>query len=189
MEDNNQPEVLTEEEELEFTEEETHQLITTSSYNNLTNYIENKLLFKGKSMAQWIVELVLPAIPDPLEREDVLKLNQRSVYLCEVAYTNLGIAKAIYIGAKASYAKKVNLQKEAIRNELDNSKSRKPSAEVIENKATNLCVADATTLTIAEFFYEFWKSQVDKISAFNTRLTSLNISKHQEEKYINNQFN
>lgn len=32
MEDNNQPEVLTEEEEVEFTEEETHQLITTSSY-------------------------------------------------------------------------------------------------------------------------------------------------------------
>lgn len=182
----NDVQTFTEEEEMDLTE--TPQVITTSSYDNLTSYIENKLLFKGRSMSQWVNDLVLPAIPDPLEREDILKLNQRAVYLCEVAYTNLGIAKAIYIGAKASYTKKVNLQKEAIRNEIDESKARKPSAEIIDTRATNLCVADATTLTIAEFFYEFWKSQVDKISAFNTRLTSLNISKHQEDKYINNHF-
>lgn len=182
----NNVQTLTEEEEMEFAE--SSPTITTSSYDNLTTYIENKLLFKGRSMSQWVNDLVLPAIPDPLEREDILKLNQRAVYLCEVAYTNLGIAKAIYIGAKASYSKKVNLQKEAIRNEIDESKAKKPSADIIENRATNLCVADATTLTIAEFFYEFWRSQVDKIAAFNTRLTSLNISKHQEDKYINNQF-
>lgn len=187
MQENNP--VLSEEEELEFTEPETQKLITTSSYDNLTDYIQNKLLFKGKSMTQWIDDLVLPAIPDPLEREDILKLNQRAIYLCEVAYTNLGISKAIHIGAKASYTKKVSLQKESIREKIESATSKKPSDSVVENKAVNSCTADATTVTIAEFFYAFWQSQVEKISAFNTRLTSLNISKHQEEKYLNNQFN
>jgi hypothetical protein len=186
MDENN---VLSEEEELEFTEADTQQLVTTSSYNNLQEYIENKLLFKGKSMSQWVETLVLPAIPDPLEREDILKLNQRSVFLCEVAYTNLAIAKAIHIGAKASYTKKVNLQKEAIREKIESATNKKPSDSVVENKAVNSCTADATTVTIAEFFYAFWQNQVDKVSAFNTRLTSLNISKHQEEKYLNNNFN
>lgn len=187
MDEHNQ--TLTEEQELEFTEENNQPLIATSSYDNLQTYIETKLLFKGKPMEQWIQILVLPAIPDPLEREDILKLNQRAVFLCEVAYTNLGVAKAIHIGAKASYSKKVNLQKEAIRDKIETDTKKKPSDSTVENRAVNACTADATTVTIAEFFYAFWQSQVEKISAFNTRLTSLNISKHQEEKYLNNNFN
>jgi hypothetical protein len=83
----------------------------SSSYESLIDVVENKIPFKGKSISQWTKELVLPMIPDPLERDDLLKLNQRAVQLCEIVYTNLAIAKANYISAKASYSKKINLKK------------------------------------------------------------------------------
>lgn len=160
----------------------------SSSYENLIDVVENKIPFKGKSISQWTKELVLPMIPDPLERDDLLKLNQRAVQLCEIVYTNLAIAKANYISAKASYSKKINLQKESIRDQIEADNKKKPSDAIIENRAVNICTAEASAVTMAEFFHAFWQTNVDKVSAFNARLTSLNISKHNEEKYTNTQF-
>lgn len=160
-----------------------------SGYLNLSNYVENILLYKGKSISQWSEELTLPAVPDNADAHTMLALNQRAIKLIDTVYTHLGISRAVLVGAKAAYNKKYNLQITSIRdgfNETNKDGKKRLTNDALEHMATNQCLNEASTLAVAEFFYEFWKSQVDKVEAFNTRLTSLNISKHNEQKYTNN---
>ena len=162
-------------------ENQTKEIIPTSSYDTLVDYIDNKMLFEGKSINEWIKYLSLPAVPDHIDWLQMIKLNQRAIFLSEIVFNNLSLAKARLIGAKAAYNKKLNLQKELIRDSYD----KKPPNDVIENKAINKSANEATALTIAEFFFGFWTNQVEKINAFNTRLTSLNITVNQENKILN----
>lgn len=157
-------------------------VIPTASYDVLVDYIDNKMLFEGKSITEWFTYLVLPPIPDHMDTTAIIKLNQRAIVLAELIYNNCSLAKARYIGAKAAFTKKLNQQKELVRD----STAKKESNEVVENKAMNKSANEATAMTIAEFFFEFWKNQVEKFNAFNTRLTSLNITVNQENKILNN---
>lgn len=160
-------------------------------YANLSNYVEDILLYKDRTISQWLDELKLPAVPDNVDRVEMHRLNQISVKLIDLVYTHCGISKALYITAKSAYNKKYNQQLSKIREDFaknnDNNKKRLTN-DNLENLAVSACFSEASTLAVAEFFFEFWKSQVDKVEAFNTRLTSLNISKHNEEKYTNNSF-
>lgn len=149
-------------------------------YETLLDFVDNKLLFEGNSISSWKQLLVLPKIPDFVDNLEVIKLNQRAVELTEIAYSNLSIAKARNNIAKASFNKKFNSFKEAIRNG-----EKKLSADAVEVQAMNSAQAENTALTISEIFFDFWKYQVDKIKDFNTRLTSLNITVNQESKYLN----
>lgn len=159
-------------------------VVPMAAYDNVVDYVDNKMLFEGKSLSQWRSLLILPAIPDYLDSDGLVKLNQRAVALTETCFTNLSIAKARYTAAKAAYNKKLNLQKDMIRESYD----KKPPMDVIETKAINKCLGEATAATIAEFFWDFWKNQVEKINTFNDRLTGLNITINQETKILNNKF-
>lgn len=163
-------------------EKPTKEIISTSSYEILVDFIDHKMLFEGKSISQWLKDLALPLIPDHLDSLQMIKLNQRAVFLSEIIYNYVSLSKARLIGAKAAYTKKLSIQKELIRESFE----KKPSESVIENKAINNSANEATAMTIAEFFFEFWKNQAEKINAFNTRLTGLNIAVNQENKIINN---
>ena len=160
------------------------EVVPMAAYDNVMNYVDNKMLFEGRSLSQWRQLLVLPAIPDYLDSTELIKLNQRAVALTETCFSNLSIAKARNTAAKAAYNKKLNLQKDAIRESYD----KKPPMDVIETKAMNQCLNEATAATIAEFFWDFWKNQVEKINTFNDRLTGLNITINQETKILNNKF-
>lgn len=153
-------------------------LVPMAAYENVMDYVDNKMLFEGKSLSQWRQLLILPHVPDYLDSTEMIKLNQRAVALTEICFTNLSIAKARYTAAKAAYNKKLNLQKDKIRESYD----KKPPMDVIETKAVNQCLSEATAATIAEFFWDFWKNQVEKINTFNDRITGLNITVNQERK-------
>ena len=117
-------------------ENQTKEIIPTSSYDTLVDYIDNKMLFEGKSINEWIKYLSLPAVPDHIDWLQMIKLNQRAIFLSEIVFNNISLAKARLIGAKAAYNKKLNLQKELIRDSYD----KKPPNDVIENKAINKSV-------------------------------------------------
>lgn len=159
-------------------------LVPMAAYENVMDYVDNKMLFEGKSLSQWRQLLILPHVPDYLDSTEMIKLNQRAVALTEICFTNLSIAKARYTAAKAAYNKKLNLQKDKIRESFD----KKPPMDVIETKAVNQCLSEATAATIAEFFWDFWKNQVEKINTFNDRITGLNITVNQETKILNTKF-
>lgn len=159
-------------------------IVPMAAYDNVVEYVDNKMLFEGRSLSQWRSLLVLPVIPDYLDSTELVKLNQRAVSLSETCFSNLSIAKARYTASKAAYTKKLNLQKDIIRESYE----KKPPMDVIETKAINQCLGEATAATIAEFFWDFWKNQVEKINTFNDRLTGLNITINQETKILNNKF-
>ena len=159
-------------------------LVPMAAYENVMDYVDNKMLFEGKSLSQWRQLLILPHVPDYLDSTEMIKLNQRAVALTEICFTNLSIAKARYTAAKAAYNKKLNLQKDKIRESFD----KKPPMDVIETKAVNQCLSEATAATVAEFFWDFWKNQVEKINTFNDRITGLNITVNQETKILNTKF-
>lgn len=157
--------------------------VNTLSYDFLIEYVMTKLPFKGLTLEQWVLQLKLPSVPDSLDDLQILKLNQISVDFCEIVYTNYGLSKAYLTAAQAAYNKKLVSAKDKIQETLG---TKKLSITALEDKAKLLCLKEDQAKTISEIFTDFWKSQVDKMVSFNTRLTSLNISKHTEIKYTNN---
>lgn len=173
------------ESQIQTTDEKETLPLPMASYDTVIDFVDNKMLFEGKSLSQWRQLLILPHIPDYLDSTEMIKLNQRAVSLSETCFSNISIAKARNTAAKAAYNKKLNIQKDLIRESYDN---KKPPMDVIETKAMNNCLNESTAATIAEFFWDFWKSQVEKINTFNDRLTGLNITVNQETKILNTKF-
>ena len=166
-----------------YEESLTNEVVPLSVYEVLLDYVDNKLLFEGKSIKEWKQVLILPSIPDYIDNSEIIKLNQRAVQLTEIVYTNLSVAKSRNNIAKAAFNKKVNIFKEELRSYKVDGK--KLALDAIETTANNKAQSENTALTISEIFFDFWKYQVEKIKDFNTRLTSLNITVNQESKYLN----
>lgn len=163
-------------------------ITTEDGYTSLVKYVETLLLYKGKSIEQWAQELALPSIPYHVDRDIVLNLNRVSVSLTDTIYTNLALSKSVLTGAKSAYEKAYNTAYIKVEETFPKDEKKRLTAEARASLAREATMKEKTTLTISEFFYEFWKHQADKIEQFNTRLTSINISKHNEEKYTNNSY-
>lgn len=160
------------------------------SFDNLISFVNTKLMFRGLSLEQWYNQIIFPDIPVFADKEEVLKLNRVAINYSEIIYKNTSIAKGALTSAKARLLSnmqtyKVNLLDEIEASIKDGAKKRAPSAEILEAKAAVHCKNDQQTVVLAEISYDFWKYQVDKLQLFNTRLTSLNISIHNDEKYSN----
>lgn len=178
-----------------FSVPETVKNVNISAVNSLDaiiKFVDENLLFRGLSFQQWANELAFPPISEILDKDEVIKLNAVTAKRSEVIYQNMAIAKATHISAKAKYTSNVTVFKSNLLDQIEKNnntagsvKIKNPSSEVLDIKASAHCINDSKTLTMAEIVLEFWKCQVDNLSIFNTRVTSLSISKHNDEKYSN----
>lgn len=166
-------------------------LESVKSFDTLIKFVDEKLLFRGLSLQQWYEQVTFPPLSELADKEEVLKLNSVAVRYSEIIYKNVSISKATLNSARAKYTSSIQTYKvefldqlEADNKRLGQSK-RAPAADILEARANVHCKAAFQTLTLAEIVYDFWKYQVDKLQLFNTRLTSLNISKHNDDKYSN----
>ena len=165
-------------------------LDSVQSFENIISFVNTKLIFRGYSLEQWYNQTQFPEIPVFADKEEILKLNALIVNRSELIYKNTAIAKGALVSAKARYlanvqAYKVNCLDEIEEQNKNGAKKSKPTAEILEAKASVHCKNDQQTVVLAEIVYDFWKYQVDKLQLFNTRLTSMNISLHNDEKYAN----
>lgn len=166
---------------------------SVESFDALIKFVDEQLVFRGHTLFQWYQLVIFPEISEYADKEEIVRLNSVAVRHSEIIYRNLAIAKGSLTSAKAKYnsniqAYKVNFLDDIDRDAAKGVKRHKPSSDILEARAVVACKADYQTLTLAEIVHEFWKCQVDKLQLFNTRLTSLNISKHNDEKY-SNQYN
>jgi len=165
-------------------------LDSVQSFENIINFVDTKLIFRGLSLEQWYNQTKFPEIPVFADKEEILKLNSLVINKSELIYKNTAIAKGALVSAKARHlaniqAYKVNCLEEVEEQIKNGVKKSKPTAEILEAKASVHCKNDQQTVVLAEIVYDFWKYQVDKLQLFNTRLTSMNISLHNDEKYAN----
>lgn len=161
-------------------------LSVSDYYQNLTNFVEFKMKFKGRSINEWQQILTFPFIKeDGLSEEELLKLNKKSIELFEIIYQNASIAKSHFTASKAALEKALNVQKEKIRNDINASKAKMLSVENLQSKAMLMCEKESQAVVMAEIFYDFWEYYIQNIKLYNTRITSLNITKHHEIKNSN----
>lgn len=165
-------------------------LDSVESFDVLINFVNTKLIFRGYSLEQWYNQIIFPDISVFADKEELLKLNRIAINYSEIIYKNTAIAKGTLTSAKAKYtantqAYKVNFLDALEEANKSGSKKTKPPAEILDAKAAVHCKTEQQTLVLAEITYDFWKLQVDKLQLFNTRLTSMNISIHNDEKYAN----
>lgn len=160
-------------------------LSLSSYYLNLTNFVEHKIKFNGKSIAEWQIELAFPDISDNLTEEELLRVNKISVKLFELIFKNASIAKSHLTASKAVLDKTLNVKKEAYRNSLIENNKKIPSLETLNGKVLLECEKESQAVVIAQIFYDFWEYYIQNIKLYNTRITSLNITKHHELKNSN----
>lgn len=161
----------------------------TEHFDKILANVEDRILFKGKTMTQWASTVVLPPIDELLDEDALAQINRRAIELMESIYSNVASAKGFYTASKSSYNRKLNDVKESILSQIENDnaipgaiKKKPPTADMLETLSYNRCLVELQAYTIAELFYDFWNYQTQKIQLFNTRLTSLNIGKHHELK-------
>ena len=166
-------------------------LESVKSFDTLIKFVDERLLFRGLTLQQWYAQVTFPPLSEVADKEEILKLNAVAVKYSEIIYKNVSIAKATLNSAKAKYTSNIQMYKVNFLDNLEaetkrfNQSKRAPAADILEARAHVHCKSDFQTLTLAEIVYDFWKFQVDKLQLFNTRLTSLNISKHNDDKYSN----
>lgn len=166
---------------------------SVESFDTLIKFVDEHLVFRDYTLFQWYQMVVFPEISEFADKEEIVRLNSIAVRYSEIIYRNLAIAKGALTSAKAKYNSNIQAYKVNYLDEIDLAAARgekrsKPNADILEARAGVACKADYQTLVLAEIVEQFWKCQVDKLQLFNTRLTSLNISKHNDEKY-SNQYN
>lgn len=165
-------------------------LDSVESFDNLILFVNDRLLFRNCTLEQWYNQIIFPDIPVFADKTEILKLNRVVINYSEIIYKNTAIAKGALTSAKARLLSNIQSFKVKFLEDLDVSikngdKKRAPSADILEAKASVYCKTDQQTVVLAEIAYDFWKYQVDKLQLFNTRLTSINISIHNDEKYAN----
>lgn len=168
-------------------------LESVKSFDTLIKFVDEQLLFRGLSLQQWYTQVIFPEVSEFADKDEVIRLNAVAIRYSEIIYKNVAIAKATLNSAKAKYTSNIHLYKVNFLDNLEadnkkfNQSKRPPAADILEARAHVHCKSDFQTLTLSEIVYDFWKYQVDKLQLFNTRITSLNISKHNDDKYSNNQ--
>lgn len=160
-------------------------------FDTIVKFVNEQLVFRGLTLEGWTKELSFPKPDEYMDKTSIAKFNSLTIQRAEIIYENVAIAKASYLSAKARYNSNIQAFKtNYIKNIEDNNKAsstskRLPSADVLETLAATEHKGDYQLLTITEIVYEYWKYQVEKLQLINTRLTSLNISQHNDEKYSN----
>lgn len=165
-------------------------LDSVESFDLLISFVNTKLYFRGSSLEQWYNQIIFPDISVYADKEELLKLNRIAINYSEIIYKNTAIAKGTLISAKARFVASVQAYKVALLDAIEEENTKgfkkpKPPSEILEARAAVHCKTEQQTLVLAEIAYEFWKCQVEKLQLFNTRLTSMNISIHNDEKYAN----
>lgn len=157
-------------------------LSLSNYYLNLTDLVENKLKFNGKSINEWQEALVFPTINDNLTESELLRVNKVSVKLFEAIFKNASTAKSHLTITKAALDKIINRRKEKYRDQLIAEGKKIPTLETLHNKILLECEKESQAVIIAQIFYDFWEYYIQNIKLYNTRITSLNITKHHELK-------
>lgn len=171
--------------------ETTTKTTSVEDFTNYIQYVENKLVFRNLTLSQWYDKIIFPNLSDYLDKEEIAKLNAVAVNYSEIIYSNIAIAKNTLTVSKAKHTAAIQKFKVDYIDDFENTpsstgfKKKAPTADLLEARAAVACHSHFQALTLAELVYDFWKFQVDKLQVFNSRLTSLNISLHNDEKYSN----
>lgn len=162
-----------------------------NDFNNYIQYVDQQLVFRGNTLSEWYDKIVFPNLTEFLNKDEVSALNTIAVNYSEIIYKNMAISKNTLTAAKAKHQSDIQKFKVDLIDSLENTpttttfKKKAPTSDMLEARASVACHPQFQTVILAEIVYDFWKCQVDRLQLFNSRLTSLNIAKHNDEKYSN----
>lgn len=141
--------------------------------------IEASIIFKTKSLKDWNTLLNIPTITNNQELSNIEleMLNHRALNMVEIVMSNLAIAKSGYFSAKANHELDMIRVRKNIQTEYSTTNRKLPSNENLEKLCLLECMRSYKLFVMSEIIQEFWNVQSYKLNQYNTRLTSLNISK------------
>lgn len=160
-------------------------------YQNLFDSFEEKMLFKGYSIKEWLLILDIKDINPGFSLEDLEKFNLKIINQTDLVYTNQSLASSNYLGLKRSVERSMMKAKQDILQEIDEhnksslspaDKKKYPTADNLESQAYNRCSDLQLSLSISEIWNTFWETQAKKIYSLNQRMTSLSVGKNIEMK-------
>lgn len=167
-------------------EQKIEEQLTPSNYHqDLIEFVETKIKFRGKTMREWQQALVFPDISDNLTEEELLTINRESIKLFQTIYQNASYAKSHLTASKAALEKSLNNKKITLREDFVNSGKKIPTIDVLHSLAVTDCEKENQSVVMSTIFYDFWEYYIQNIKLYNTRITSLNITKHHEIKNSN----
>lgn len=157
-------------------------------YHNYDEYASSFMStakFRGKTLAEWEVEIELPNLNDIANIEDLKKANVKYVEMMRVILSNLAYAKTTLKACQMHYEARLSAAKNDMLEQYkkENPGKRIPGSDTILGLSIKTCQPEFIAVNIAEAFLDFWNVHHDKIRYFDSRLSSLGYILSTEEKY------
>ncbi len=137
--------------------------------------IEDGLVFRRKTINQWIDEISLPYLDSKMSVTEIQEFNYKFIAINEVIMSNLSYAKSYNEISKAQYeiALTKSIERITIAIKADATK-RMPGIDILNKQASMSCIKEYTALKITEVFLEFWRVHYDRLKLIDSRLSNIN---------------
>lgn len=137
--------------------------------------IEDGLVFRRKTINQWIEDITLPYLDSKMSVTEIQDFNFKFIAINEIVMSNLSYAKSYNEISKAQYEIALTKSIERITNAIKaDSTKRMPGIDVMNKQASMSCIKEFTALKITEVFLEFWRVHYDRLKLLDSRLSNIN---------------
>ena len=106
---------------------------------------------------------------------EIQAYNYEFVRVNEIIMNNLAYAKAYYEMSIGQYNNALKLAQNRMIATINADKTKKMlGADSLERFASLECATESMALQMASLFYEYWKTQCDKMKMLDSRLQNIN---------------
>ena len=127
---------------------------------------DNSIAFRGKNLDAWTKEIRMTLLHDKMSYAEIQAYNYEFVRVNEIIMNNLAYAKAYYA---------LKLAQNRMIATINADKTKKMlGADSLERFASLECATESMALQMASLFYEYWKTQCDKMKMLDSRLQNIN---------------
>ena len=183
-----------EEEEIEETEVEYPQVsaeellervvVGAEIYSNLsTGFIQDKLIFYGKSLFDWASEMTVQ-IPEELNEDTYRrKLSEIANKLQRASnYYSAAVSMEETVAGGSKISKNDIIR--AIVKDYQSRGARRPAGTVIESLADSYMADTISTRIAAKIVKDFWKKRMETITEVKSIVEQIGMSLHVEAKHL-----